>query len=261
MRLLKTLALAFLVANIGLWFGADLLRPQGSADAGSGRLPRVSDLQVAGPAEPVSTDSSASGQASGPPFNPVLASRDEVADDEPEPGADVSSGAQADQVPPLCLQVGWFDTPEQALAAREDQERIPATAEVVEISRPLPSFHWVLLPPAESRAAAYERFQEVRARGIDAYLVTEGPQENAISLGLFESRRAAENVLSQRQSQGLEAILASFPRNQIRYALFFEATAKGPENRDLAALERLESEFESVVKSRCEGVATPQKNP
>ncbi len=253
MRLLKSLALVLVLVNAALWFAAESLRPTASMDAISGRLPRVADLQVARPVtgdserpvsrqEPEPSRSPAGGE--GPPAPPPVA-------EAPPPESTTD----------ICLQVGWFESEDQARAVIEEQDLIPASARVVEASRSLPAFHWVLLPPADSRAEAYERFQEIRARGIDAYLVMEGEQENAISLGLFESRRAAESVLSQRQEQGLEATLASFPRNQIRYALFFEAAAQGAEDRLQATVERLQNEFESVVKSRCEGVATPQKNP
>lgn len=258
MTYLKTLALLLLALNAGLWFGSDWLRPEGLVERGSGRLPRVADLQVAGPEKEATV-----------PVPPPVEERPEF---PVRPAVEPLKSLKPVEAPPLpqsdevpasaaCVQLGWFESDQEAAQARARDPRIPEAARVVEVSVPLPPFHWVLLPPAESREAAYESFRELRARGIDAYLVMEGPQENAVSLGLFESRRAAENVLSQRQSQGLEAILASFPRNQIRYALFFEAPAEGPENGQAAMLEGLESEFESVVKSRCEGVATPQKNP
>lgn len=252
MTILKTLALLLLLVNAALWFGADYLGAQDKAALGSGRLPRIADLQVVppGPAEPPARVKPE------PPPEPVTAAPETPENQEtPEP-----ESAQAGS-PEVCLRVGWFDSEEGARNAIGDHKILPDTARIEEVSEPLPSFHWVLLPPASSRAEAYERFQELQSRGIDSYLVLDGPQENAISLGLFESRRAAENVLNQRQAQGLEATLASFPRNQIRYALFFGVAAKGPENGLEATIERLQSEFETVVKSGCEGVATTQKNP
>ena len=92
-------------------------------------------------------------------------------------------------------------------------------------------------------------------------MVTEGPNRNAISLGLFESEQAASTVVEQKKRENLNVVLAKFPRNRIGYALVFEVepTAKSP------GLQAVEAEFgkkfEFVERVACKGVASPDKNP
>lgn len=53
--------------------------------------------------------------------------------------------------------------------------------------------HWVHLPPAESRAAAVEVVEKLRADGVsDIYIESAGERRHAISLGLFSDASRAE---------------------------------------------------------------------
>lgn len=75
-------------------------------------------------------------------------------------------------------------------------------------------WHWVIIPPLPSRAAGLAKLRQLQAAGIDSYLVTEGEQQNAISLGLFESQRAAQRVLEGRRKAGMAAELTLFKRTR-----------------------------------------------
>ncbi|WP_166261566.1 hypothetical protein [Marinobacter salicampi] len=162
---------------------------------------------------------------------------------------------------PVCVELGWFESEDEARRKATTSGIIPDSADVVEQAREVAGYHWVIIPPAETRAKALAAFREIQRRGIDSYLVTQGAKENAISLGLFESLDAAEEVLSRRQSQGLEATLATFPRNQIRYALVFEVGFAPGASEPETVLSDFRERYESVVLSGCEGVATAQKTP
>ncbi len=60
---------------------------------------------------------------------------------------------------------------------------------------------WVRIPPAASRAAADQRAAELRQSGInDLFVVREnGPDQSAISLGLFRTEAAARQHLIDLQ--------------------------------------------------------------
>lgn len=232
-----------LMANVLAWFAAAGLNHHSlPRDVAHGRLPRVAPIEIAGPTESLPLPQSA---ASEPPDQQDLPA---------DSGADGPGGP--------CIVVGWFRS---AAAAREAAAGlgypVPAKAVVRQVSRPAPPYHWVILPPANSREAALNRLAEIQQQGIDSYLVTEGAHANAISLGLFESLDAAEAILSRSQSQGLEATLATFPRNHIRYALVFPAQFRDANGSLSQARKALENRFGSVTFGRCEGVATTQKNP
>lgn len=275
---MRWLVLMLVLGNLGLWWlfsGPDDV--ERDADA-SGRLPRVSELQTVPPPSagegdveaPEPTPESAhsgtgtaneasevaiadvpgeSRQESGPvtEADPALA---EIPIPEPKP------------VQRYCFRLGWFDSEEAALALAGDLGAVAISEPEVEAQEfEQPPLHWVIIPPRSSRDAALELFRDVQRRGVDSYLVTRGEMENAISLGLFESRESAERVLEKRISENLPAVLELFPRNQIRYALAFEAAySSGSQELDQARA-YYGHQFELVEINGCEGVATTKKSP
>lgn len=263
---MKHVALLLLLVNVGLWFYFSSTNPGQSADSPNremGRLPRVSELVLMAPGEGVpETIPDVAGDG--------MAPIEEGGDDESglyEPmGAPVANHPaliEVKQVESFCVRLGWFESAEEA---REAEAWLPGDIargdiQIREIDRDLGAFHWVIIPPLPSEDEALALFREIQRRGIDSYLVTEGPQKNAISLGLFESRSAAEQVLAQRNAQNINAVLALFPRNHISYALVFEA-AYVPGSQELVADQaEFSRRFDSVEISGCEGVATAEKNP
>jgi len=167
--------------------------------------------------------------------------------------------APSDQAPPAseCVRVGWFDSPEDA---SEFAARIGERFRIEERERELPPLNWVMIPP-QPRDVALSQFRELYSRGVESYVVTEGEYRNAISLGLFESRAAAESVLAEKKQQNLNVVLVNFPRNRIGYALVFDV---GP-TRETEVVQAVEAEshsnFDFVEIYACEGVASPEKNP
>lgn len=162
----------------------------------------------------------------------------------------------------VCVKMGWIETRDSAEQLVQSQTRRAEEARLVvlEEERELPPFNWIIIPP-QPRAEALRQFREIQRRGIDSYLVTEGENRNAISLGLFESREAAISVLEEKKRQNLNAVLANFPRNQISYALAFEGQPALVEELVPAVEADYGSKFDFIEINPCEGVATPKKNP
>ncbi len=157
----------------------------------------------------------------------------------------------------MCLRVGWFDSREDALILAEQFNQEFA---VQEVDRELPSLNWVMIPP-QPRDVALAQFRDLYTRGVESYVVSEGEYRNAISLGLFESRAAAESVLEEKMRQNLNVVLVNFPRNRIGYALVLGVEP----HRETEMVQAVEAEshgrFDFVEISACEGVASPEKNP
>ena len=160
-----------------------------------------------------------------------------------------------------CVRLGWIPSAEEAQRLVDNQ---PLASEagfrVQEVERELAPLHWVIIPP-QPPEVALRQFQDMQRQGIDSYLVTEGENRNAISLGLFESRESAISVLEEKKRQNLNAVLVNFPRNQISYALSFEAEPDLAEELVQAVKADYGSKLDFVEISPCEGVATPEKNP
>lgn len=216
---MKWFIFILLFLNLGLWYGAGAFQsPERSKVIASGNLPRVASLkaeesvEAAAPRE-ASVDQSLS-TADAQKISGTAGSGESSAELS-EPGADVPAL--------VCGRLGLIPSLDAAKALVAGQ---PMAGEVglgwQEVTRELPPFHWVIIPP-QPPAVALKQFRDIQRQGIDSYLVTEGENRNAISLGLFESREAAISVLEEKKRQNLNAVLANFPRNQISYALVFKA--------------------------------------
>lgn len=235
---MKWLAVLFILLNLGVWYCSSTVRaPTRAGAAAGGQLPRVSSLK----AQPPATKSEA----------------EHVVAPEPEPDAAVAPSTQALS----CARVGWFDARAEARELAQANELAGnLDGQVQEVERDLAPLHWVIIPP-QPREVALKQFQEIQRQGVDSYLVTEGENRNAISLGLFESREAAISVLEEKKRQNLNVVLANFPRNQISYALVFEADPELIESTVRAVETAYGENFDFIEINPCESVATPKKSP
>lgn len=78
-------------------------------------------------------------------------------------------------------------------------------AAIHEVPAPGALVYWVYLPPAASRETAMRRLRELHARGIDSFVVAEGPYAHAISLGSFQSKDSAVGVQGRLRTAGYQA--------------------------------------------------------
>lgn len=111
-----------------------------------------------------------------------------------------------------------------------------------------PASWWVRIPPAESRADAETRARQIRALGVrDLFVVRdEGPNRNAISLGLFRTEASARQHLSEleaRQVRGAE-IAARIPA-------VYTVQISGPETAVARLNASLADRLGPIVESEC----------
>jgi len=76
------------------------------------------------------------------------------------------------------------------------------------------ALYWVYVPTADSVEQGLRRLREMHAAGIDSFLVSSGPDRNAISLGLFANRASALGVQSRLRTFGYEALIREQLRSQ-----------------------------------------------
>lgn len=65
--------------------------------------------------------------------------------------------------------------------------------------------YWVHLPPLEGRQQALRKLRELHAAGVDSFIVADGADANAISLGSFSIRDSAIGLQSRLRSAGYAA--------------------------------------------------------
>lgn len=248
---MKWFVWVLLVLNALVWFGSDYWVPAHvQIVAAEKTLPRVATLKVGSDQQseiptPVNTEVASAQSA------PKVSSAAEPGP-EPEP--------EPPKVTRICVKLGWFETAENARDAYQSLGSPGNLKSVSEEERALEPLHWVIIPP-QPEDKALSLFNELQRRGIDSYLVTRGENTNAISLGLFQSREAAERVLAAKKSQNLNAVLANFPRNQLSYALVFEVARNADQGTGEGRVRDYREDFEMVEISGCEGIATTPENP
>lgn len=113
----------------------------------------------------------------------------------------VSDGEQ------LCFTIGPLPGPVQQRRARERLEPFASAIRERRTGADRDRGWWVYLPTA-SRQAALELARELAAADMeDFYVVVDGDDENAVSLGLFRDRENARQRLARVRSMGYDAQL------------------------------------------------------
>ncbi|MBV1774478.1 SPOR domain-containing protein [Burkholderiaceae bacterium DAT-1] len=116
-----------------------------------------------------------------------------------------------------------------------------------------PSRFWVYIPPRASLADAQRKAQEITERGMeDNFVVNDGGKwQNAISLGVFSSREAAERRLADLKQHNVQSAIIRAKDDSLRTAtLTFKAMDVGQAD-EIAKLNK--SARGSVIASqRCE---------
>jgi cell division septation protein DedD len=134
-----------------------------------------------------------------PPPSTAAAVTAEPAGSQPAAAA-VNGSAEAQ---PVCVAYAAL-SPE---SARKLGEELAAqkSLTVKDVQVEAPSSWWVNVPPAGSREGADARVAELRQQGVtDLYVVHEaGPNQFAVSLGLFKQAAQAERLVEELQAKGV----------------------------------------------------------
>ncbi|MCP4406360.1 MAG: SPOR domain-containing protein [Gammaproteobacteria bacterium] len=111
--------------------------------------------------------------------------------------------------------------------------------------------YWVYLPPTKSFAMARKVSKALASKGIkDYYILHEGENKNAISLGLYNKTAFARNRLKKIKSLGYKPVMKGNYRDKVRYWLDY---------RELAT-NSLPTEFWDAVATAKGGVQRTQKD-
>lgn len=131
----------------------------------------------------------------------------EPATDAPEPAPVVSRQEQ----PAVCLQASALPEGERAALQILVSTKFPGFT-LQEIPAPAHSW-WVYIPPLADRIKADKKAQELKGLGVaDYFIVQEGAQRHAISLGIFSSEKSASDHLVQLRKQGVRsAVMTARP--------------------------------------------------
>ena len=158
---------------------------------------------------------------------PEIAPPVEPAPAEPPPAEPAVVPAPSPAPPALCH--AWADlSASEADRLVQRLRRIGITA--ARSRSETPEAWWVRIPPQRNRGEAERRVVELNLLGVsDTFIVQEsGPNQNAVSLGLFKTENRARILLGQLRAKGVEnagieprmstsyRIQANVPANELR---------------------------------------------
>jgi hypothetical protein len=185
-------------------------------------------------AEPAQPDTGAASAATAPAQSPAT----------PLPGGAV---AAANAVPDVCLAYGGM-TQQQADALAQQALAERGETRLEHSQERHPSGWWVRLPPAASREAAGRKVNELRALGVNDYFVLQepGPNQFAISLGLFRTEAAAQQHLAALQSKRIRGAGIT-PRHSIVHRVEIRGQSAVLE----ALADRLATQVPAALRDQC----------
>ena len=131
------------------------------------------------------------------------------------PAAPVAAGDGA------CLEWGVFIGAEAARGDAAIAELGLPAARIKRVASDAKGY-WVLIPPFNSRAEADKAAESLKEAGVTDYsVVAEAVRQNAISLGVFRSEEAAQNLLAAVRKKGVNNAVMELRENFFRQVVFY----------------------------------------
>ena len=122
---------------------------------------------------------------------------------------------------PVCLEWGDFSGPDlaritEALSALQLADKLSQR----QVERVIG--YWVYIPPLKNRAAINRKITELKMLGVNEYFVVQnsGHWQNAISLGAFKSREAAQNFFHDIQEKGVRTARLGERSSKVKATVF-----------------------------------------
>ena len=153
----------------------------------------------------------------------------DAATSPPEP----AHKAAAPALPAACVRFAGLSG-DQASDMIERARRASKALTIDDARAGTPNGWWVYVPPQGSRDAADGKVAELRALGVkDLYILQDaGPNQYAVSLGVFKTETSARQMLGRLQAQGVRSARVS-QRNSETHRI--EISGPGDVVSDLAS--------------------------
>lgn len=136
-------------------------------------------------------------------------------------GAPATLGA----MPALCPVVGPWPDEAAAERGRQTLQRAGYAVAVKQLRVARDRLNWVYLPPAATREEALRTLRQLQSQGVDSFIVSEGGDANAISLGYFSGAESARGLMVKMRTSGYPAEVRETAREVTEYWL--EVAADG----------------------------------
>ncbi|PNE01098.1 hypothetical protein A15D_03327 [Alcanivorax sp. MD8A] len=130
----------------------------------------------------------------------------------------------------LCPVVGPWESRDAAQAGAVQLRASGVSGDVRSLTVQQDRLSWVYLPPYTDRERALAVLHELQDRGVDSFIVKEGEDANAISLGYFSSEESAEGLRVKMRNAGYPAFVRETSRPVTEYWVYL--TDPEPEGKE-----------------------------
>lgn len=141
----------------------------------------------------------------------------------------------------LCPVIGPWENEDKARAGVVQLAAAGISARVRALAIEKERLSWVYLPPYASRDRALLVLQELQERGVDSFVVKEGDDANAISLGYFSSDESAEGLRVKMRNAGYPAFVRETSKTVTEYWAFLVDSAAAEKSEVKVFLEANQS--------------------
>lgn len=124
---------------------------------------------------------------------------------------------------PLCVVVGPWPSLRDGEEWRGRLRGVMGDGEVRPVAVRKDRLSWVYLPPTGRREAAMQMLRELQSRGVDSFIVAEGEDATAISLGYFSSAESARGLQVKMRNAGYAAEVRETSKEVTEYWLFYSS--------------------------------------
>ncbi|MGA7594165.1 MAG: SPOR domain-containing protein [Gallionella sp.] len=140
-----------------------------------------------------------------------------------------------------CLEWGDFSGPDLSRATA-DLSAMQLTGKLSQRQVERDRGYWVYFPPLKDKAAVNRKIAEIKALGITDYFVIQGSGrwQNAISLGVFKTREAAQNYLNYMHAKGVHTAKVGERASKLKATIFM---LDGLDAGTVAKLTALQKDF------------------
>jgi hypothetical protein len=177
-----------------------VLPPTPSASPAPGAAAEPAPAAPEAPAMPAEAQPAAGAAPVAAQAQPPAARLAEAAQPKPVPEAEPAAPPGKSRGAPACLQLTGLSAEQAGKFAAQ------AAAGRLQVIRHEEGGWWVLIPPLADKATADKKAGELQRLGLDDFFVVgEGAQKNAISLGVFSRQEAAEKRLADLRGRGVRS--------------------------------------------------------
>lgn len=158
-----------------------------------------------------------------------------------DPSAPAAPAEMAARTPVACVEWGTFAGNEM-VRAEAALAKLALGDKMSQKSVERAMGYWVYVPPLKSKQDAEKKIGEIKARGVtDYFLVQDSPKwRNAISLGIFSTREAANNYFIGLKEKGVKSAIVGERTDLMKHVMF---VIRDPNQTVTAKLVELQQQF------------------